>query len=419
MTWLHALPREDFTPLFTTWSLAFGAYLLLVAGRHAVTWRHGLWIALAARLAAMPFLPACSDDLYRFIWDGMLSHHGINPLACTPDECMAHPGLLPPNAGQWYALLNHTEYHSTYPPVAQWIYRLSYGMCGDWLWGHVLFLKAIALAADAAAVLLLSRILRRLGQEPAKALWYALHPLVILELTGNLHFEGVMIAGLLGAITLGLESRPVRGVLAMAFSVLAKLHSLMLAPFLPGFRELRLRIASLAGLTALILLVFLVLYGPSFEWLGSVGLWFQKFEFNAGAYYLLRWIGHQWKGYNLIHSIGPMLGVLTLLSFLWIWWRNQVARRITWQVAMLQAYTVFLLLGTTIHPWYLTTLLVLGLIGGFTFPMAWSYLVFLSYSHYEGGGFREHYGWIAVEYLGLGAWALWEWRRRKRNEPLP
>ena len=46
----------------------------------------------------------------------------------------------------------------------------------------------------------------------------------------------------------------------------------------------------------------------------SLNLYFQKFEFNAGVYYVLRWIGFQYKGYNLIQVIGPLLALCTFLG---------------------------------------------------------------------------------------------------------
>ena len=81
------------------------------------------------------------------------------------------------------------------------------------------------------------------------------------------------------------------------------------------------------------LLCFLILLGLIFPLLNgvfvqnfgdSIGLYFQKFEFNASVYYLLRWVGYQTKGYNLIATIGPRLalGTFTGIILLFLWERK-------------------------------------------------------------------------------------------------
>lgn len=406
---LHAIPRAQFELLLSAYSAAFVLYLGLIA-RTGLTLRQGLVLALCVRFAGFFFLPQWSDDYYRFVWDGMLAHHGINPMACTPEEIMRYPGN-PPADEHLFQLLNHTAYHSVYPPVAQAIFRISYALNGSWLAGHVIFFKFILLLADAGIAALLIILLRGMDRPARYTLVYVLNPLVILECTGNLHMEGLMILGLLGAAGLGLHGRPLASLGAMAFSVLAKLVTLVLAPFLPG---------TMAGqrwlpyMTLLVLLVssgLLISFNLEMAWLQSVRLWFQTFEFNAGLYYLLRWAGYQLTGYNAIYYIGPGMALLSLLGIGALWWRFRTVHPKQWPVAMTLALTVYFLLGTTIHPWYLTTVLATGVLAGFFYPLAWSYLAIFSYSHYSGGGFQEHYGWIAFEYGALAAIMCIEWRR--------
>jgi alpha-1,6-mannosyltransferase len=58
-------------------------------------------------------------------------------------------------------------------------------------------------------------------------------------------------------------------------------------------------------------------------------------------------------------------------------------------------------MATTVHPWYMITLVGLGVLSRWFFPITWSLLIILSYSHYWGGGFEENYWIIGIEYLLL------------------
>ena len=75
------------------------------------------------------------------------------------------------------------------------------------------------LAAEIATITwLLPKTLRLWGLSPSRTLLYALNPLVILEIVGNIHHEGYVVAG----------------------AVCAKLLPLMFAPFLwrrAGFKN--------------------------------------------------------------------------------------------------------------------------------------------------------------------------------------
>ncbi len=419
MVWLFSVPRTSFDILLAGYSFAFGMYLLLLGKARPVPLHIGLGLAFLVRIAGLFFMPLWSDDYYRFIWDGMLSAHGINPMAFTPEEIMAGATTFKGDPAL-FARLNHTAYHSVYPPVAQAVYWAGYALAGTNLTGHVLFLKSVLIAADAGVCLLLMRLLPMVGRDRREVLWYALSPLVILELSGNLHFEGVMLLGLLAACLAGLTGRRGDAILAMAGSVLSKMVTFILAPFLPVTMDGRRLIPGMLAVTAITAAGFWIAFGGSLHWMESVGLWFRKFEFNAGPYYLARWAGYQVTGYNAIHRIGPAMGMLTLagLVLIWLWYR--FGRGLTWMTAMALALTLHFLMGTTIHPWYLTTLLAVGMLAGLRYPVAWTYLAVLSYSHYDGGGFREHYGWIALEYLVLMLFIAAEWRSfREKKEPLP
>ncbi|MDP4586790.1 MAG: hypothetical protein NWS86_01310 [Flavobacteriales bacterium] len=64
-------------------------------------------------------------------------------------------------------------------------------------------------------------------------------------------------------------------------------------------------------------------------------------------------------------------------------------------------YSVYLLLTTTVHPWYLVSLVFFTSLTKWRFAALWSFLAVLSYSHYANGGFKENYLLIGLEYGAL------------------
>lgn len=198
----------------------------------------------------------------------------------------------------------------------------------------------------------------------------------------------------------------------MALSILSKLLTLILIPFFP--QKMYWKQMVLFGIITISIsgLMIWLSFGQHNGWLESVSLWFHSFEFNASFYYLAKAAGYMAYGYNRIALIGPLFACVTAGGLLWIWWMYVCQKRWDWSSAMLYVLTFYFLMSTTVHPWYLGLLLTLSVISGHRYPVVWTYLVFLSYSHYDRGGFQENYALIIVEYTLLLGWMWMEWKYR-------
>ena len=53
-----------------------------------------LLLGLLARVVAIFIFPQLSDDIYRFVWDGRLSHMGYQPYAYLPTDIVQQLPLL-------------------------------------------------------------------------------------------------------------------------------------------------------------------------------------------------------------------------------------------------------------------------------------------------------------------------------------
>lgn len=418
ISWVQGVSRTDFYHLWGLYTIAFATYGWLVFGKDRIPLWIGLIFALVARLATFFFDPQLSDDYYRFIWDGMVIHEGLNPVAFTPAELMAvEPERF--SAGL-YALLNSPQYYSVYPPVAQMVYFISYGISSLDIDGNIMFYRSLLLLADIAVILLLGKLMKQNQQPLSGILIYALNPLIIIEYSGNLHMEPLMIAGLLAAVLFAEKKNWIISTVWMAFSVSAKLLSLILMPFMPKHMFWK-RFIAWSLLTLLqIIFIFRFFFRTHDGWMESVRLWFQSFEFNAGIYYFVQALYSLWKGYEEIQVIGPVMGIFTiiLIGLAWIYYVRK--KELHWSVAMTAVLTIYFLMTTTLHPWYLGTLLALSVISGYKYPVIWTYLVFLSYSHYAKGVFNENYLFIILEYVLLFTFILYEFYgdRFKIKKPL-
>jgi hypothetical protein len=135
----------------------------------------------------------------------------------------------------------------------------------------------------------------------------------------------------------------------------------------------------------------------------SVNLYFQKFEFNASIYYLLREIGYKIYGYNVIGTAGKILAFLTFSGVLFISWNSK-----NLFVGALAILTLYFAMATTVHPWYATNLLVIAIFTKLRYPIVWSYSIFLSYATYQTNLYQENLWLVAIEYLLVFGMMIYE-----------
>ena len=131
----------------------------------------------------------------------------------------------------------------------------------------------------------------------------------------------------------------------------------------------------------------------------SLRLWFQDFEFNASLWYIIRWIGFQMEGYNTLVYVGPVMAMTAAVVILGIGLIRKNATLKEVMTSMLFSLSVYFFLSSTVHPWYLCTLVFLSIFTRYRFPIVWSLMVFLSYGAYSRAGHEENLWLIAAANL--------------------
>lgn len=394
--------RTDFYGLLAIWTpLVLGMLLVLSSGMrsgYSIAWGVGLRCLL---LGALPLL---SDDTYRFLWDGHLWNHGIHPFAYTPRtvlDTLHVPGIT----REWFLLLNSPDYHTVYPPLGQFLFRIAAFWANGNVETGVLYLQFFILTGEIATLWVLRQYLRQTNPEwtDRGVLLYAFNPLVIVETVGNGHFEGMMAGCMLATLLLLHQRRAAWSGVFWAAGVAVKLLPLLFLPLVIGWLGKQRAGRFLAGFIPASLAFFLPL--ADLEVLrnmqSSVHLYFQKFEFNASFYYLFSHVSPWFTGWYEGATIGPVLAQITVFVVLYLafWLLRKTDRPVSdVQTALLISSTLYLLNATTVHPWYVIIPLVCSIGIASDFAVAWSVVVFFSYSHYIGGGRQEQFGWIALEY---------------------
>ena len=369
-----------------------------------------LSVGIAARFILLFAFPNLSDDIYRFIWDGRLVVADINPFEQLPEYYLTAEPRIPGINQALYEQLNSPNYYTIYPPVCQTIFAGAVSMAGESLTRTALVMKVFLLACELGSFILIFRILEALSLPYRNILWYALNPLVIIEVIGNLHFEGAMVFFFLLSFYFLLRSKFGIAAFAMGLSIASKLLPLMFLPTLLkriGFK----RTLIFGILTSLsVLLLFTPLINETFiaNFVNSLDLYFRKFEFNASIYYAAREIFQFIIGYNPIRFIGPLFSLITIVYILHETFLRNAQALTNWLTTTLLIFTVYLCFATTIHPWYLCLPIVMCLFTPYRYPILWSGLIMLTYVNYSSPTYKENLWIVLLEYSAVFCYMIYE-----------
>ena len=219
-----------------------------------------LWIlivlGLLFRAAIMPAQQIQEDDVYRYLWDGKVFAHNINPYKFAPDEVtrlkqyliqdpeafdqtydtqsQAELALLSdlkwesPESLVYQERINHPGVATIYPPLAQMIFRLAHQIQPD----SILTLRILFLAFDLVALMFIVLTLQALGMNRLWAMIYFWCPLVIKETFNSTHLDIIGIAMLCGTLFCVVQRRFFSANAFLALSVVGKLYPAVLLPLI-------------------------------------------------------------------------------------------------------------------------------------------------------------------------------------------
>jgi hypothetical protein len=376
--------------------------------------------------------PTLSTDVYRYIWDGRLANAGVNPYAHAVDS-----PLLDPFDSPQRALVNHSWMATPYLPAAQAFFAVVYRLAP----GNPLAFQVAALILDLVTGLLVIDLLRRLGLPEARALIYLWNPLVIVEFFHGAHVDALMILLMVAALWAVVVVRyRALSAIALAAATLTKGLPVFLLPVVIRRWQWR-HVILYAALAVGVCVPFALgagwgLLGPveGEGVFGALRIYAGQWNYNSGIYH---WLEVLLSGYITPGAVPPeAVGMAPLITakaivaialglvLLFVWrMSDQVEDDLTLVQLALIPLAAYLLLTTTVHPWYVTLLIPLlpflpsppgssSITKRFLMPgLFFSGAVVLSYLTYLDPNNLREYGLVRfLEYVPLYAalvWAAW------------
>ncbi|MDB4094246.1 glycosyltransferase 87 family protein [Flavobacteriaceae bacterium] len=414
--WAYDLERFEHAKLLGLYSILFGCYYLIL--KHPNTKeRHLSYLAIGLRLIFLVAIPNLSQDFYRFIWDGRLLLAGLNPYLFTPSGLVySQPDLFPQMKLLFEGMGALSAGHfSNYPPIHQLPFVIAAMLSKYSILGSVIVLRLILIGADLGILFFGKRLLKKLQLPTKKIYWFLLNPLVIIELTGNLHFEGLMLFFFVMALYFIHSKKWHLAALTMALSIAVKLVPILSLPLFLNKLGWKKSIRFYVTIGGGFLLLFLPFLSGDFikNYSTTIGLWFSKFEFNASIYYALQWVIEKTSDVELIHSMG-----IIVVSFLGLQIGYQLIQnksKTTELILMiLWVLSGYYFISTTVHPWYIISLLLLSIFTNYKFVRIWSYTLIFSYFAYNQSSVNENGLILCLEYIPVLSVLAWEFFKPQR-----
>jgi alpha-1,6-mannosyltransferase len=218
-----------------------------------------IFFSLLFRLIILPGELIHESDIYRYLWDGKVATHNINPYKYAPaDLFMYERGYvddyydarnnvtikgriysdkdihrldtlikLRDKNPVYFNRIGHPSVPTIYPPAAEAFFILSVFLRPD----SVLLMKFIFLLFDIGVLFLIIGLLKHFNKDPCFSLIYGWSPLVLKEIANSGHYDSIPIFFTMLSIFLFFKRHHMAGIGALALATLSKFFSVVLLPF--------------------------------------------------------------------------------------------------------------------------------------------------------------------------------------------
>jgi len=202
-----------------------------------------LLIGLLMRGVMFVSLPVLEDDSYRYLWDGAVTAHAIDPYKYAPADASPTPlfdAVEPSTAStdlkKLQALanakkvsherINYPYVATIYPPLTQAAFAFAYFVDPFGLTGW----RFTLLIADLMTFWVLIQVLRAYQRNPLWVSLYWWNPVVLLQGFGAGHMDLLVLPFLLGSLALARADRTTVSAICLAGAAAVKIWPILLLP---------------------------------------------------------------------------------------------------------------------------------------------------------------------------------------------
>lgn len=337
--------------LVVTLTITFGAYAMAVQRADLLSARTVL--ASIAALHALVLLapPLLSTDVFSYqAYARMFADYGANPYLHGPHAIALDP-VFPYVGAKWWN--TPTAYGPLFTALSALLAPLSIA-------ASVVAYKAIATVASLTVVALVWNTAYMRGVDPVKAVaLVGLNPLLVIYGVGGGHNDLLMLAAVMGAISLLLAHRQRAAATSLVAGVAIKLTGALIAPFAlagPLRGQWRRFVVTGTLLTAAVAAGTLAVFGT-----GSLHLLHTLRHIQGlGDWHSVPGFISTRLGFGTIgHVMGVVLGAVFVGILVWLLrrvWRAEI----DWIDGAAWATAAMLLTASSILPWYVAWLMPLA-----------------------------------------------------------
>lgn len=353
--------------------------------------------AILFRITLIPSELSTSGDVYRYLWEGKVVAHGFNPYENAPDDAR----LSHLRSG---TLVNKLQYKNTtaiYPPVAQYMFALSYILFGE----NVAGIEIIYLFTSIVSMYLIILLLRHKKIDERSVIIYAWLPLPIMEYFINAHLDIVGVLFFLLFIYLFLQEKYYLSSAAFALSILTKIYPVMFIPLI--FRKLGWKRSLYFSLiTVVIIILFYLPFIPKERELSeSLFRYISHWSFNGSVFKIFYLITEHNQKARIISYI--LFGI----TLIYIFYRNEEFFKSVYLFWI--AYIIF---TPTLYPWYLGWIAAINPV--FSFASVNSLLLTIDVSNFTPLSDKwTEYWWTAViQYVPFYSLLIYDLLKHRKKE---
>lgn len=404
-----------FLGLFTAQFLLYFLLMLRAIHGETVPLAWVLLVAVISRVILCFTEPILENDYWRYLWDGRVLAHGLNPYLYPPNS-----HALDPLGTTYRAFIGWPQFATIYPPLSEIVFSISHLLAPDSLF----MLKFIFVLFDLGTGWLVLLWLRERGVNPSYSLLYFLNPLVLKEIANSAHVDSLAVF----LCTLSMYLFAVKERRGLAWGVLAlatcsKVYPLTLLPLFARLDKQWKKHLLTYGLTiALLYLPFLSAGTALFAGTRAFG---DYWIFNASVFQVVNWVTH-WS-YQALGGVNnlPILATAfdrdylakIIVAALFLLWTvratlslqkpNDLPR------AALSVLGGLLILSPVVNAWYVLWVLPFAVLERNIPWLTFTYLVIAAYSWFDSKGVAPYYR--GAEYSALACLLIWFYYRRQHG----